>query len=233
MTSVEALGRPDVICLPGTKSTCADLEWLRQQALDRAIQAHAQGGGSVVGICGGYQMLGEVIYDPHQVELAQDRTQGLGLLQVRTHFSEEKATHPVQAVVRLPHDMPAGDWLTGIDGLELPGYEIHMGRTSGDNPWLELNRQTGSSGFSVDPGRERHLDGAMSPDGRIWGCYVHGIFASTAFRRAWLRSLGWQEVAGASGDSEKERFSLALARLTDSVEAALDMGELERIIWGS
>ncbi|OGO35168.1 MAG: hypothetical protein A2W35_13570 [Chloroflexi bacterium RBG_16_57_11] len=73
----------------------------------------------------------------------------------------------------------------------------------------------------------------MSPDGHIWGCYLHGIFASTHFRRAWLRSLGWQEVAIASNELENDRFSLALNRLTDTVEAALDMSVLETIIWGS
>jgi len=224
VTSVEEIGQPDAICLPGTKSTIADLNWLRQRSLDQAIISHARHGGAVVGICGGYQMLGQTIHDPQGIESNPGRYAGLGLLPVDTTFAGEKATYLAQAVV-----LGGAGWLDRIAGVRVHGYEIHMGRTSSRQPWLEILRVAQGNTNSKD---ERVLDGASSQDGHIWGCYLHGIFAETRLRRAWLQSLGWRGGdMETTGDLENLRFEQALTRLTDAVEASLDMKRLEAILW--
>jgi adenosylcobyric acid synthase len=228
VTSTDMLGNPDAICLPGTKSTSADLEWLRRQGFDRAIQEHAQRGGAVVGICGGYQMLGQAIQDPQGVESMVEYTQGLGLLPTHTIFAADKVTRPARAIVR-----SGPGWLSNIAGLELSGYEIHMGRTETPSPWLELWPETAAQSKGKVDFQAGLPDGAATQDGRIWGCYLHGIFTSSAFRTAWLRSLGWQGYNEMAHTLEPERFTQALDRLTNAVEAALDMKKLEEIIWGS
>jgi adenosylcobyric acid synthase len=107
-----------------------------------------------------------------------------------------------------------------------------MGRTVSATPWLEIIRRTNTIKVGVDSMTDLIPDGASSPDGRIWGCYLHGLFASTPFRHAWLHSLGWQADKTAH-DRDDGRVSQALSRLTDAVEAALDMKMLEEIIWGN
>ena len=209
VSSTAELGTPDAIILPGTKSTMADLTWLRERGLDQAVVHLRQQGAAIVGICGGYQMLGQVIRDPHRVESAQAEATGLGLLPVETHFLTQKSTHQAQAVIMADHG-----WCADLQGQIISGYEIHMGQTSSPSTWLQIQR------------RDRRIaDGAMSADGHVWGCYLHGLFANDNLRRAWLCSLGWQPDALAS-------FSLEAAfdHLADAVEAHLDMTQLEQII---
>jgi adenosylcobyric acid synthase len=211
--SVSELGQPQAIILPGTKSTMADLAWLRRQGLDEAIRGAAVSGTSVVGICGGYQMLGRSIRDPEEVESAVPQMDGLALLDTETVFAGSKATHRVRASIR-----SAPTWLTPLLDQEIEGYEIHMGRTPTLAPWLEITAR----------GREsvRQGDGSVSADGRVWGCYLHGLFANTNFRRSWLRSLGHAESAEDAGDS----IDAALDRLADVVEVALDLKRLDAIV---
>ena len=168
----EHLGQPSAIILPGAKSTLADLAWLREVGLERAIlRAHHQGA-AVVGICGGYQMLGREIHDPQGVESAPGAVApGLGLLPAHTRFQPVK--HTCQAVLRLP------------DGEQARGYEIHMGETTllpGATPLGEIVERNGQPA--------RAPDGAVSADGRVWGTYLHGIFENAGFRRRWLATLG-------------------------------------------
>lgn len=227
VSTVAELGRPDAICIPGTKSTAADLDWLRRQGYESAILSHARRGGAVVGICGGYQILGEVIFDPELVESNTPQIPGLGLLSTQTRFKVEKDTHAASGRV-----IGGSGWLSNAVGIELTGYEIHMGLTQTTSPWLEVIHSEGSSTA------QRVLDGAVSPDGRVWGCYLHGLFASTHFRRSWLASLGWEppdigDDPALHSDLESRRFAAALTRLTDSVEAALNLDLLEEIVWGS
>jgi len=216
VSSPDELGRPDAIILPGTKSTMADLQWLRRLGLAEAIQKRAARGTAVVGICGGYQMLGQTIRDPHHVESPLDMMRGLGLLTVETVFAGEKATHRARGQI-----VAGPGWLAGCAGQAVEGYEIHMGRTDGAHPWLILTERSGAP-VSL-------LDGSASPDGKIWGCYLHGLFENRGLRRAWLASLGWQ--AQATGD-DVDRLDAHLNRLADVVEQALDMERLERI-WES
>ena len=203
------LGKPHAVILPGTKSTLADLAWMRAQGLVEAVRELAAQGTAIVGICGGYQMLGRVIRDPCHVESADGEAAGLGLLPVETTFEPTKVTEQVRARV-----LGGPGWLTAIAGQEVAGYEIHMGRTTGGRPWLENSRL-----------------GATGDDGRVWGCYLHGLFANTVLRRAWLASL-----SGGDRMTEGHRpvtLSSALDRLADAVEAALDMHRLEAILEAS
>lgn len=170
--SVEIIeaGRPlpgdaDLVLIPGSKSTIGDLAHFRAQGWDIDLAAHVRRGGHVLGICGGYQMLGQAIEDPEGIEGAAGAVKGLGLLDVTTIMSPEKRLAEV-----------SGRMLA--NGVEVTGYEIHIGQTTGPDchrPWLEL------------AGRS---EGATSPNGQIRGCYLHGIFSSDAFRAAFLKELG-------------------------------------------
>jgi adenosylcobyric acid synthase len=217
VTSLQSLGEPDAIILPGTKSTVADLEWLRATGLAKAIIENVQRGVALVGICGGYQMLGYRILDPQRVESDRISTPGLSLLPIQTHFDSRKATYQARARINFSES-----WLAEMHGQTLEGYEIHMGNTQGNNPWLEIIARNGQ--------RTHDPDGAIRPDGRVWGCYLHGLFANRQLRRAWLRSLGWENSIR-SQRFAGDLFSEAMDRLADAVEGALDMGRLEEIIW--
>lgn len=215
VSSVSALGRPDAVILPGSKSTVADLAWLRKTGLAEAVTAFAKGGGAVVGICGGYQMLGETIADPHHVESQEEQTPGLGLLPLHTEFSRVKATYQAQAQIRCRRD-----WMARLDGMTLYGYEIHAGETPSQTSWLEIVSRNGQ--------QVRVADGGASYDSKIWGCYLHGLFNNDAFRHAWLESLGWK----GKGVSQEQIFSESLDALADAVQGALNMDLLELIVWG-
>ena len=186
-------GDADLVILPGSKSTVADLLALREQGWDIDLFAHRRRGGRVLGLCGGYQMLGRRIHDPEGVEGRAGTHEGLGLLDVETVLGADKTT--VAA---------AGTHLS--TGLPVEGYEIHLGRTTGPDaarPVLDLG------------GR---LDGARSPDGTVEGTYLHGLFAADDFRRAYLAWLG----AEGSGYSYEARVEAALDALADHLEMHLD-----------
>jgi adenosylcobyric acid synthase len=207
------LGTPAAVVLPGTKSTMADLNWLRSQGLDRAITDYAASGGVVVGICGGYQMLGQVIRDPHHTESTIEKTYGLGLLPVETDFLTRKTTHQANAVIR-----SEVEWLRPVNGQEVTGYEIHMGATRQEaNAWLEITQRSGET-LSLP-------DGSISPDGKVWGCYLHSIFENHVFRHTWLMSLGW------SGSSaELSSLETVLDNFADALEHALDMDYIDQLV---
>src|SRR5262250_2015402 len=188
VSSPASLGRPHAVILPGTKSTIADLLWLREQGLEQAIQHLAQTGTVIVGICGGYQMLGCRIQDPLGVESALPEVAGLALLPIDTVFEPIKATHQAEARV-----LGGPGWLTQLQGQALQGYEIHMGQTTGQQPWLEISRRSSTPTALAD--------GAVAAAGQIWGCYLHGLFANEVLRRAWLTSLGWRGTTGPAGTS--------------------------------
>ena len=184
----------DVIVLPGTKSTIADLAFVREQGWDVDIRAHARRGGHVLGLCGGYQMLGTAIDDPDGVDGAPGRVDGLGLLRIDTVMAGDKTT-----------TLATGAHVAS--GTPISGYEIHMGRTAGIDCGRPMVTLSGS-----------RPDGATSPDGRIQGTYLHGLFADDDFRRAWLAGLGV-----ASGVAYHQQVESALDALADHVEAHLDL----------
>jgi adenosylcobyric acid synthase len=164
-------GRPlpadaDLIILPGSKATIADLKALRAEGWDIDLAAHARRGGRVLGLCGGYQMLGRAIDDPDGIEGPPEAVVGLGLLDVRTRMTAHKMLRAVEGVCL-------------ANGARFSGYEMHVGRTEGADCARPLLR--------YGDGRE---DGAVSADRRIMGAYVHGLFGEDAQRAAWLASLG-------------------------------------------
>jgi adenosylcobyric acid synthase len=206
----------DLLILPGTKSTVADLDSLRQQGFGRAIHDYHAAGGWVAGICGGFQMLGKRIADPHGVESAREEVEGLGLLDVETTMLEFKQTHEVDGVL-LP---AAGDCaLAGAAGVS--GYEIHMGETTLGplaRPLLRLARRSGR-GVEL-------LDGAVSSDGRVWGTYLHGLFDRPEVRAALLAALRRRRGLAAPAAAPVSTLDLELDRLADHLQAHLDLAPI-------
>lgn len=193
----------DAIILPGSKHPRADLAWLRQQGWDQAIQRHLRYGGKLLGICGGFQMLGRVVDDPHGLEGEPGSTPGLGLLDMETTLMPGKQLRRVEA--RL---LPAGE--------RVAGYEIHNGITTG--PAL------GRPLFQM---QARH-DGAISEDGQVLGGYLHGLFDSAPACDALLRRLGLTHHAGAV-DYPTHRLA-QLDRLADLIEECLDVPALDTLL---
>lgn len=216
VASLQDWGNPAAVILPGTRATMADLAWLRSEGLADAICRAATGGLPVVGICGGYQMLGRSIRDPGHTESDLDSADGLGLLNHTTAFDATKTTHQVRARLGT-----APGWMAPLAGQTIDGYEIHMGRSLGGTPWLLVPH--GGQDEAVTP------QGNATPDGRCWGCYLHGIFSNETFRRTWLASLGWRQLPTDSTTSAVEE---SLDRLADAVLCALDMDVLQAIIEG-
>ena len=200
----------DAIILPGTKTTIADLLFLNETGLAAAISARARQGAAVVGICGGFQMLGRVVRDPLRVESPRDAIEGLSLLPVETVFEREKATEQVTARIAAECG-----FLQGISGESIHGYEIHMGRTEGATPMLRVI-QRGEQ--AVDAG-----DGAVDETGRVFGTYLHGLFDNPNFRRAWLNSLRPHATSADSLVAVRER---EYDRLAAAVRANVDMSML-------
>jgi len=193
-------GDADLVILPGTKATLADLGFFRAQGWDVDIAGHVRRGGRVLGLCGGYQMLGRRIADPDGREGIPGEAEGLGLLDIETVLSGDKVLRRVEGR------------LAGGGGFA--GYEIHLGRTSG--PGLArpyLHRTDGSP------------DGAVSADGRIAGCYVHGLFDRASARRTLLDQLG----AASDGVDQDGRVEAALDELAAELGRCLDVDRLAQI----
>jgi len=212
-------GTPDLVIIPGTKSTMDDLRWLRERGLATCIAQHAAAGGPVLGICGGYQMLGEHIRDSHGVEGA-GAVHGLGLLPVTTEFATEKVTRRVRATAT------AASALWYPPDEPLPAYEIHMGRTVPTNDRVSLQpafRVSASSVTTDAPGDEYTPDGLCSADGTVVGTYLHGALEHATLRRALLTRCA--ERAGIVLPPPAAQLSLddALDRLATVVSANLDM----------
>ncbi len=196
-------GRPiprdvDLVLLPGTKSTIGDLDFCRRQGWDHDIIAHARGGGRVFGICGGMQMLGRAVHDPNGVDGPARSVAGLGLLDIDTTMADTK-------IVREASGRCA------LSGASVHGYEIHNGRVTGPDlsrPLLHITHGP---------------DGAQSPNGRVGGVHLHGLFASDEYRRAWLARLG----ASADFDLDFEAMvEEALDDVASALEAAIDVEAL-------
>lgn len=182
----EPLGSPDALILPGTKNTAGDLTYLRRFGYDQQISELVASGTIIVGICGGYQMLGRSIKDPLGVESPFTETPGLGLLDVVTTFGQEKETRRVTAEIR---EEPG--FLTGLRGEVLEGYEIHMGQTvrfPGCRGWMRILRR---GQMSVD-----EEEGAVDSTGQILGTYMHDLFHNPAILGAFVRHLRGKPRSG-------------------------------------
>ncbi len=169
----EDFSQADAVILPGSKNTLSDLGWLRKEGWDKVISAYARRGGRVVGICGGYQILGDEVRDPLGVEGRRKREKGLGLLPVSTELTAE----------RIAEKVIARSQLNGVK-RSIESYEIHMGRSQIGklaSPAFNILKRAGQSVSKTD--------GTRAENGRIWGTYFHGIFANSSFRLDWLEEL--------------------------------------------
>ncbi len=190
-------GDADLVIVPGSKSTRGDLAYVRAQGWDVDLLAHRRRGGRILGICGGFQMLGRTVADPGGVEGPAGEDAGLGLLDVATVMSADKRLTEARAVHK-------------ATGEAFVGYEIHIGRTEGPDrarPFAHLD------------GRP---EGAVSADGLVAGSYLHGMFREDGFRRAYLEQFG----SGASSYVYGETVERTLDSLADHVERHLDVGAL-------
>ena len=190
-------GDADLIILPGAKATVADLAALRAAGFDIDIAAHVRRGGLVLGLCGGYQMLGRTVADPDGIEGPPGKVEGLGLLDVDTILSADKSLEPVRG--------------TTSDGAPFAGYEMHIGVTDGPDrarPFAHLADGT--------------PEGATAPNGRIAGTYIHGLFADDRQRAAWLKRLS----AGLSAVAYEDQIERTLDALAAHLAAHLDLEKL-------
>jgi adenosylcobyric acid synthase len=188
----------DLVILPGSKATIADLAALRAFGWDADIIAHARRGGRVLGLCGGYQMLGRCIADPNGIEGPPGSADGLGLIEVATELSGDKSLVAVKG-------------RSVADGVAVVGYEMHIGRTTGTGTARPL--------LQLEDGR---FDGAISADGHVAGCYLHGLFAGDAQRAAWLARLG----APPSSLAYEELVEQTLDALAAHLAAHIDIDKM-------
>ena len=229
VSSPQALQGADVVVLPGSKTTISDLTYLLKTGFREAVFMHVKRGGEIVGVCGGFQMLGIEITDPQEVETGGSMN-GLGLLGMRTELVAEKKTAQVRA------------YPLHLDSAMLPsvveGYEIHMGVTSSDQgvlPCFKIIAQ-GDISLSSSPvsrretGEAEMMDGAISPDGRVWGTYIHGVFDQPGFRRQWLNRVrsrkGLLPLDPEISEAVSQRLVSALDRWADHLESHVDVNPI-------
>lgn len=240
--SPEQWGRPDAVILPGSKNTIGDLLWLRSQGLDTLLLQHARGGGWLTGICGGYEMMARHLRDPLGVESDIGQAEGLDLFPLAVAFKPEKTTVRVEGFAHLRESGPA---------LPIEGYEIHMGVTApleeevrqpfrirAKRKGSQLHQHGGSPtavanpyAVAADSDEGYSAEGVMSPDGRIWGTFLHGVFHNDDFRREWLNAIrsskGWEKLA--ADLRFRERREAAFDRLAEQARQHLDLPLIRRI----
>lgn len=227
--AVRYLGHPsqlegvDCVILPGTKNTVADLQFLREKGFASVIKEKAGRGFPVVGICGGYQMLGEKLFDPYGYEGPGGEMEGLGLLKTVTEFAAEKAVYRARGILQ-----PLPGWLSVMEGEEVDGYEIHMGRTAsiGAVPLLLVKERGGE--------RTRIFDGAVNETGNVFGTYFHGIFDNDNFRHSFCDFLRQRKnLPALTGGRKKTGLSARIKvydRLADALKEHVEMGRIREII---
>jgi adenosylcobyric acid synthase len=215
LSRADELYRPDLVILPGTRTTVAALDWLKAVGLDQALQQLVgdPAGPLVLGVCGGCQLLGQSIHDPEGVESHRPHAAGLGLLDLETVFQPRKTLYRVEAEVIGPGRLGAG--------CPIIGYEVHQGtsvRRQGASAWLRLRRQ---------PGGQTVEDGAVRPDGRVYGTYVHGLFDDARFCRALVAELrrrrGLPPLLPADWLSRRDHRANQYRHLADWLQAHCDL----------
>jgi adenosylcobyric acid synthase len=205
----QPLGHPDAVILPGTKTTIADLLVLQKSGMATAIQQYAAAGGTVLGVCGGFQMLGKILADPEGVEGHEGRYQGLNLLPLKTVITGNKVARQRLVTSNYPQI-----------GLPVAGYEIHQGRSR------LLESEDGDKAASFKPLFDDPGLGIVDINQSIWGSYLHGLFDNGPWRRAWLNQLrqqrGLQALPTGIPNYREQREAL-LNSVADLVEAHLDL----------
>ncbi|WBA80406.1 cobyric acid synthase [Endozoicomonas sp. GU-1] len=191
----------DLVIIPGTKNTRTDLAFLKHNGWDQDILRHLRYGGKLMGICGGYQMLGKAVHDPEGIEGAAGSSQALGLLDLETTMVRQKTLTRVSGTMQLP----------GQEPVPVTGYEIHAGVTTGaalEKPLIQLDQQ---------------VDGVMSDDGQIFATYLHGVFEQPDACTAILTWAGLQEAARIDYRLLREE---GINRMADAIEEHLDMSKI-------
>lgn len=188
----------DVIILFGSKSTTGDLQFLKSQGWNHDIMTHARQGKRVLGLCGGYQMLGHWVEDPHGVDGSSGKVSGLGLLDIVTVMNPQKTVKAVKGSCPLSH-------------TAFEGYEIHVGVTKGADMQRPMTHINGAP------------EGARSPNGQIEGSYVHGVFSSDGYRQAWLKRVGGEAASALQYESEVDA---AIDDFADGLESAVHIDQL-------
>lgn len=204
------LGYPDAVILPGTKTTIADLLALQQTGMAEAIKNYAAAGGTVMGICGGFQIMGQMLADPEGLEGQEGRFDGLGLLPLRTVITQQKVARQRTVSSKYPQD-----------GLPVVGYEIHQGRTQ-----LVMSTGTEDENSFMPIFDDRSL-GIVDEAQSVWGTYLHGIFDNGPWRRAWLNRLrqqrGLKSMPTGIANYREQRDGM-LNSLATTIEEYIDLG---------
>jgi adenosylcobyric acid synthase len=220
--SPEDLSGADVVILPGSKNTLEDLDYLVASGFPAALESHVQKGGELVGICGGYQMLGQEIADPKGLERG-GMSMGLGFFDVKTELDAPKICRQVRATSLL-HDVE--------QHASVRGYEIHMGRTS---------RGTANPCFQIEAsatweGNARGDEGAASENGRVWGTSIHGLFDQAGFRRGWLNRVrgrkGLPPISPCESELVATQLRAELDRWADHLEQHVNMDAIYTVFEG-
>lgn len=209
----------DLIIIPGSKNVRADLEFIRQQGWDSAIDKHLRYGGKLMGICGGYQMLGQLIDDPHGIEDSPGNSDALGLLPLVTELTDNKILQQVEGHLNLLGER-----------VPVEGYEIHCGRSRSLLPLtqplsLSVKLEAGVDELGAEV-QEPELEGMLSSDGNILGTYVHGLFDSPQACQLILQWAGMKDAAVVDVNQVREQ---QLDRLADVLELHLDLDRLDQI----
>jgi adenosylcobyric acid synthase len=191
----------DLLILPGSKATIADLAMLREQGWEHELRSYVRRGGRVMGICAGYQMLGRTVRDPDHIEGVCEEIAGFGFLDVDTVMTRDKLLREAIGTER-------------ITGARVSGYEMHIGRSSAESAIEPMIR--------FDSGE---FDGGVSTDGRVFGCHLHGLFAAPDYRRALLAALGVHSV----GDDYRDRVHSALDEIAGVLERSISLKTLAAI----
>jgi adenosylcobyric acid synthase len=208
LEKVQSLDGFHAIILPGSKNTRSDLNWLHESGWSAVIRSFFETGGHVLGICGGYQMMGRVVFDPDGLEGVPGQTEGLGLLPVETVLQAPKTT-----------TLTRYRW----DGVEGRGYEIHMGQTHRLNaePLMQIIERNGQSC--------QDEDGCQTDGGRAIGTYIHGLFDTPAMTRKWLAQIGLAHLPVDSPQGPRARHQ-AYEALADHMERHLDMEAITQLV---
>lgn len=222
ITKSEEFGTPDLIIIPGSKNTIEDLLYLRKSGIEPLIKKYSEWG-KVIGICGGFQMLGNTIKDPYRTESSAGEIEGLGLLDIETVFEEEKVTTRVEGFV---HSFSKKESYDLENMINIYGYEIHMGICNygeSSQPLININKKNGENAS--------YNDGAINSKGNIFGTYIHGIFDGAGFREYIInflrKSKGIEYKTSRTYESLRD---MELDKLADIVRNNIDMDKIYEIM---
>lgn len=222
----ESIGNPDILIIPGSKNTIEDLVYLRNSGLEEQILRLNKKGKIIVGICGGYQILGTKIKDPHKTESGIDEINGLGLLNTETIFEENKTTTQIEGKILMGNN----GILEKINSYKVTGYEIHMGQTKlleGTSPFIKIDKRLND--------KVEVFDGGVNEKGNVFGTYIHGIFDNISFTRDILNRVREEkglEKIESSVESFNEFKEIQYKKLAKIVRNNIDMKKIYEIVNG-